>query len=217
VPLTDVHELGVAVEPEDAGRRVTVDGRFDPARQVVVVNRQNDGESGSWVVTALEVAGDGSADAAIPVVRGWLPNSHDVPPPPEGNQAITGWLEPSESDVLRNGVPLSDGQLEIVSSPELLSLWRPPLYQGFVVQQQPTPNAPLIVVEPPVREAVVTNWQNAAYAVQWWLFGLFAIFWFVRMVRLEAEDRAPRPDKPGDNDLDRMGPSGESPHEEGAP
>ncbi len=194
--LADVHAVGEAVPTDDAGRLVRVAGTFDPDRQALVVDRDNDGEPGSWVVTALRVPTDGEdpaeEGAVIPVVRGWLPEGQPVPEPPGGRQQLTGVLEPTESDALRtrNRDPLPPGQLEIVSSAELLSLWQPPLYQGFVIQQQPTPTPPLEVVAPPSRISVVTDWQNAAYAIQWWLFGLFAIFWFGRMVRLESEDRA---------------------------
>jgi len=195
--LTDVHAVGEPVPIEDAGRLVHVAGTFDRDRQVLVVNRENDSKQGSWVVTALrlpvESEGSATAEAAvIPVVRGWLPEGQPEPAPPRGRQQITGVLEPTESDGLRtrNRDPLPSGQVEIVSSPELLSLWQPPMYQGFVIQQRPTPAEPLQSVTPPNRVSVVTDWQNGAYAIQWWLFGLFAIFWFGRMVRVEREDRA---------------------------
>ena len=81
------------------------------------------------------------------------------------------------------------GQVEVVSSPELLSLWRPPLFQGFVIQQVPAPQAPLVGIASVGRQ-VTTDWQNFAYAIQWWLFGAFAVFWFGGMlVAEEPEDR----------------------------
>jgi len=140
-------------------------------------------------------------------VRGWLPAGQAAPKPPDGRQQVTGVLEPSESDGLRvrNREPLPTGQVEIVSSAELLSLWQPPLYQGFVIQQQPAPPAPLQTVAPPSRVSVVTDWQNAAYAIQWWAFGLFAIFWFARMVRVEVEDREVRLDTMDGTDVTTTG------------
>jgi cytochrome oxidase assembly protein ShyY1 len=195
--LTDVHSVGDPVDPADSGRRVRVTGIFDPARQVQVIDRTNHEELGSWVVTALEVRVspgapiEGTAHAAVPVVRGWLPAGEAVPTPPTGEQHIQGWLEPTEPDTLRDPErePLPADQLEIISSPELLSLWRPPLYQGFVIQERPRATAPLQAVSPPQRVTKITDWQNTAYAIQWWLFGLFAVFWFGRMIRVEAEDR----------------------------
>jgi hypothetical protein len=106
-------------------------------------------------------------------------------------QRVEGWLEPTEPDTLRDleRGPLPPGEVEIVSSAELLSLWRPPLYQGFVIQDRPDAQPPLVEVAPAARVSASTDWQNTAYAIQWWLFGLFAVFWFGRMVRIEAEDR----------------------------
>ena len=190
-PLTEVQLVNEQVDPDDAGRTVSLRGKFDPDRELLVVDRLADGVAGSWVVTAFIVNGSTEPDAVVPVVRGWLPAGSDAPRAPRGTQQLEGWLEPSESSALRDPErePLPDGQVQIVSTPELLSLWQPPLYEGFVVQSDPKPEPPLHVIEAPERTTVVTDWQNAAYAVQWWIFGLFAIFWFVRMVRLESEER----------------------------
>ena len=66
-------------------------------------------------------------------------------------------------------------------------------------------------VTPPARVSVNTDWQNLAYAIQWWLFAAFAIFWFGRMVWLEAEDRrmqqtesSSEASESSDSDLGRM-------------
>jgi hypothetical protein len=93
-------------------------------------------------------------------------------------------------------------------------LWRPPLFQGFVIQTEPSPAEPLQQVTPAAEVQVTTDWQNFAYAIQWWLFGAFAVFWFLRMMWVEAEDDrakagavsgdargATKPDRP----VDKMG------------
>lgn len=187
--LVQVHQVGEPVHPDQAGRRVSLHGTFDADRQVLVVDRSEGGSLGSWVVTALVVEGAPDESAAIPVVRGWLPEGEAAPRPPPGRQRIEGSLEPTEPDLLRDPErTLIDGEVELVSSAELLSLWRPPLFQGFVIQDTPPPEAPLVPVSPPPDTEVTTDWQNFAYAIQWWLFGAFAIFWFVRMVRVDLED-----------------------------
>jgi cytochrome oxidase assembly protein ShyY1 len=193
IALDDVHAPGEPVAPGDAGRQVLVRGQFDPDREVVVIERQSEGRSGSWVVTAFQT----ESGAVVPVVRGWLPAGETAPAPARGEVELVGSLEPTEPDALRDASrgPLPPGQVEVVSSAELLSLWQPPLYQGFVIMQRPVPEPPLEGISSPATTVkVVTNWQNAAYGVQWWLFGLFAIFWFIRMIRVEAEDRARRSD-----------------------
>ena len=86
------------------------------------------------------------------------------------------------------------------------------------MQEQPQPNAPLVGVKPPPRVGVVTDWQNAAYAVQWWLFGVFAIFWFGRVVWVETDERRRAAPVPVHADgLDRMDASDGLPREKGAP
>lgn len=198
VPLDETHQVGDPVDPADAGRRVSLRGSYDDARQLLVVDRLDAGRPGAWVLTAFVLAD--TQGATVPVVRGWLAEGLSPPAPPEGDVRLEGWLEPTEPTTLREPGrdPLPQGQVEIVSSPELLSLWAPaPLLQGFVIVGEPAPDAPLQPVAPP---ALTTDsevdWQNLAYAIQWWLFGLFAIFWFVRMARVEAEDRRVDPEVP---------------------
>lgn len=203
--LTDIHQPGQPVNQAQVGRRVLIDGVFDADRELLVVDRQESGRLGVWVLAAFIV--DDADGAVVPVVRGWLPAGAAVPPVPGGPQKIVGWLEPTESDALRERGrdPLPEGQVEIVSSAELLSLWQPPLFQGFVIQQQPEPRTPLVGVDPPsLTLGGSLDWQNAAYGVQWWLFGVFAIFWFVRMLRVEREDLAAEPDVLAADLLDTM-------------
>ena len=212
--LTDIHEPGQPVDQEQIGRRVALKGVFDPDRELLVVDRQESGRPGSWVLAALLV--DGADGAVVPVVRGWLPAGAQVPPAPGGQQKIVGWLEPTESDALRERGrdPLPEGEVEIVSSAELLSLWKPPLFQGYVIQQLPEPESPLVEVAPPsLTIGGSVDWQNAAYGIQWWLFGIFAIFWFVRMMRVEREDLAAEPRGAVSDALDTM----EAPDEHRSP
>ena len=157
----------------DAGRRVAVSGSFDGSRQLLVVDRLGGGQSGAWVLTAFALAE--TQGVTVPVVRGWLPEGEPPPAPPEGEVRLEGWLEPSEPTTLRESGrdPLPQGQVEIVSSPELLSLWTPaPLLQGFVIVDEPAPDVPLRPVAPPALNTdSEVDWQNLAYAIQWWLFG----------------------------------------------
>lgn len=204
--LTEIHQVGQPVDQEQIGRRVALSGVFDRERDLLVVDRQQSGRLGAWVLSAFEV--DGADGAVIPVVRGWLPAGDDIPPAPGGRQDLVGWLEATESDALRERgrEPLGVGQVEVVSSAELLSLWEPPLFQGFVIQAVPEPQPPLVEVSAPsLNPTRSADWQNVAYAIQWWIFGAFAIFWFVRMLRVELEDLAAGADVPAPPSLDTMG------------
>jgi hypothetical protein len=81
---------------------------------------------------------------------------------------------------------LPTGQVAIISSPELLSLWRPPLFLGYVIADKPEPAPPMQTVVAPLTDAGTDiNWRNLAYAIQWWVFAGFAVFWFVRIYREE--------------------------------
>lgn len=215
--LAEVHRPGVAVDPDDVGRRISMIGAFDPTREVTVVDRLSGGELGQWVVTAFEV--EGAEGAVIPVVRGWLPSGEEAPAPPDGRQKVIGYLEPSEPDSIRERGrdPLPAGQVELVSSAELISLWGPPLFQGLVLQAVPPSTPPLEVVAPP-EPGVTTSWdwQNAAYGVQWWLFGAFAVFWFIRMARTELEDRRAEATDAAGGSLDTMGRSSDGDATKGA-
>ncbi|WP_230685068.1 hypothetical protein [Cellulomonas sp. JZ18] len=63
------------------------------------------------------------------------------------------------------------------------------------------------MLDPPTRAGTGLNVQNLAYAAQWWIFGLFAVGLWWRLVRDEA---AGRPPVPGDED-------DEAPGDDGAP
>nr|BFE86932.1 hypothetical protein GCM10020093_095330 [Planobispora longispora] len=74
-----------------------------------------------------------------------------------------------------------------VSSPELINVWRGvELRDGFVVaaSQSPAPAvaATPVPVGPPTAPGALT-WRNLAYAAQWWIFGLFAVFMWWHFVR----------------------------------
>lgn len=57
-------------------RRVTLNGRFDHAREFYLAARSQNGNVGYWVVTPL-VLGDGGG--AVLVNRGWVPNEKKAP------------------------------------------------------------------------------------------------------------------------------------------
>ncbi|HVQ88704.1 MAG TPA: SURF1 family protein [Actinomycetes bacterium] len=189
VPLSSVHGPGQPV-PEDAtGKRVSAVGTYDGAKQLLVPSRQNGDQVGFWVVTPLMLR-DGST---VPVVRGWTDAPADAATGvSSGKVSITGFLEPSETEDQRGELPaiMPAGQIAVVSSAELVSLWPGELIQGFVLLEHQHPASSLVAVEPPqpVSQSHVSV-QNLAYAVQWWLFAAFAVFLWVRMFQADWQDR----------------------------
>jgi cytochrome oxidase assembly protein ShyY1 len=187
VTLESIYQPGEPVPDSAVGQPVRIQGEFRADDQLLVPERAMDGVTGYWVVTPIATAGGG----LMPVVRGWTATAGSVDPP-TGEVEVTGWLEDSEPDALRAGVPqsLPDGQVAIVSSAELLSLWDGDLYHGFVVLDEQRPPTDLEPVTPPLlAPAPGISWQSLAYSVQWWLFAAFAVFLWWRMLQADWADR----------------------------
>ncbi|GAA3121750.1 SURF1 family protein [Streptosporangium carneum] len=182
VAVATLTQPGKHLTSEAASRRVTAKGAYDPSRQLLVAER----DGGLWLLTPLDL-GDGTS---IPVVRGWVAAAGDpAAVVPGGEVTVTGRLQPSEAtDSVRRGArPLPQGQVLTVSSAELVNLWRGvKLRDGFVIATAQTP-APAVAAKPvnapaPTEPGGLT-WRNLAYAAQWWIFGLFAVFMWWHFVR----------------------------------
>nr|KEP24538.1 hypothetical protein DA06_07920 [Georgenia sp. SUBG003] len=84
-----------------------------------------------------------------------------------------------------------------VSSAELANLWGGPTWSGYLVEFTPTPEgrsevspAGLRHAPPPGPAADTSlNIQNLAYAVEWVIFGGFALALWVRMLRDDVRNR----------------------------
>lgn len=163
-------------------RPVSATGEFGDD-QVTVANRRLDGRGGYWVVAPLRVASTG---ATLPVLRGFVTEPSDLPPVPSGTVTVTGGLAPPESPYA--GQPPPEGQLGSIDTSVLVGRWPGELYNAFVFQQaESPPPAPASVgsmerVPTPSGETGF-KWRNAAYALQWWAFALFALYMWWRIVR----------------------------------
>lgn len=173
------------------GRSVTVRGRYDPARQVLVAKRLQRGRSGWWVVGALRT----TAGGWLPAVRGWVPRPDDARADPgttpSGPVEVTGVLQPD--DAPDDQAPaLPDGQLTALDAANLVNRWGSPIYNGFVIVagEQPLPAGPQPERVPaPGPQPGGVAWRNAAYALQWWVFAGFALVLWWKMVRQDHDDR----------------------------
>ncbi|UYM07403.1 SURF1 family protein [Solicola gregarius] len=181
--------LDEALGPDDAfsgsanHRPVEVTGTFAPAdEQVWVSGRSLDGEDGYWLLAPLVVRDT----EALLVVRGWSPTNDRLPAPPSGATTIDAVLQFGE-DV---GAPLgADRTTDTVRIPALANELPYDLYSGYAIQTEPAPGAGLETVPPPDPDV---SWsvglRNLVYAVQWWVFGAFAVFMWVRMCRDVVRD-----------------------------
>jgi cytochrome oxidase assembly protein ShyY1 len=189
IPLDSLLSLDEGLSGKAVGRQVTVSGRWAPAAdQVFVSDRLQGSRTGYWVVTPLLV-GDGSA--AVLVVRGWVP-SVSAADAPSGEVSVAGTVVASEaedaSDAATRGRVLPSLRL-----PTIVGMVDYRLYDGFVVLSSSTPPSAAEVVPAPSPPTDHAGLRNIAYAVQWWIFALFALFMWWRMMIDDHRGRASEP------------------------
>jgi cytochrome oxidase assembly protein ShyY1 len=142
------------------GRTVIVTGTYQTAGEVLV----QDADGTVRVVTPL-VLGDGRV---VAVVRGHLPSV----PPPTGVVTQRGVLLPPEEG--RDHAVIA-GRLSSVRLQQLAQAWPQPVVDGYVTLSAADASAqgmaPVAVVLP----KGAGEDRNAGYALQWWVFGAFAL------------------------------------------
>jgi surfeit locus 1 family protein len=195
-PTRPVADLDAVLIPDGAfpgdgtGRRIFAMGRYDGSGQVLVTPRRLAGRAGYWVVTPFVVRTSG---ARIAVVRGFVTDPAQAIPP-LGTTPITlsGTLAPGESPPAEGASPaptLPEGQIAVLDLSLLVNRWPGTLYNGFVFATAEHPDLTSSVspavqrVPPPPVEGAGLSWLNLGYALQWWVFALFAAYMWCRMVR----------------------------------
>lgn len=225
VPVGELLAPGTTFRGELVGRRVEAEGEFT-GEQLLVAGRAQDGHVGFLVLAELRVLDDGAgasfASAAeapvLAVVRGWVPEaSTELPALPVARTSVTGHLQVGEAagtGRLADGTVLPEGQTDAISMAQLAAAWGTPIYTGYLVQTEPAAVAPLVQLDPPALPGSGLAWRNLMYAIQWWIFGGFALAIWVRSVRDEARDQASlEASEPGlaGPDPTEQGPSGQHP------
>jgi cytochrome oxidase assembly protein ShyY1 len=169
---------------------------------VLVSERRLGGRTGVWAVTPVAVCSAGASCDRAPamlVVRGWAPTADAVPPPPHGRVELTGWLQPGEGA----GVPDPDPRDDVIPEMRIASAIQhvdQDLYGGYVIARDGTPAESLRAVTPDSlpRPDVTTRLRNLLYAIEWWVFGGFALFLWARWVRDELDRRPAGEPEPSD-------------------
>lgn len=193
---TDARELSEVLQPSahvmgvDLGIPVTVTGTYDPSTQVLIPDRVVAGETGYLVVTGLRTT-DG---VWLPVVRGFVTEIDDVEPAPAGEVTLLGSIGAGEAHYPED---LPPGQLAAVSPAYFANVWGMPIYNAYVVLAQ-ADGAMTTVPRPELEGGEGADLRNLAYAVEWYVFGGFALLVWYRMVRDEAISR--RLEREGDGD-----------------
>lgn len=187
VPLQTLFSLDAGLPSKAVGRRVAVSGTWGPAAdQIFVSDRRYEDRDGFWVVTPLllstgDAAGGGGA---VMVIRGWVPTvTSSAARPPAGPVRIVGAVAVSEAEDA-SGAAAQGRTLRSLRIPTIVHLVNYRLYDAFVVLASAEPmgtEAPAIVPapSPPTDHAGL---RNVAYAVQWWVFALFTLWMWARML-----------------------------------
>lgn len=174
---------------ESIGRPVTVQGQYIADGQRLIAYRSWQGKPGVWVVTPMAVGAN-----TVAVLRGWVPSADSsAVAVPSGTVSVSGILQPFD-DFYGDDVVLADGQFAAISRSALEQSWGTPAVSLVVVltDQSPDVTPSPQPVEPAVRTMNVPfPLQNAAYTVQWFVFGLFVWFmWWLWLRRAPREDAA---------------------------
>ena len=165
------------------GQPVSMRGKWLGAGTLYVADRELDGKRGYWVVTPVLVGA-----SAMPVVRGW--SAQPKAPVPSGEVEVEGWLQASEGSGVSDANPRDDviPEMRIASIVEHVDA---DLYSAYVVARTTSPRADqhLVPVTPDSVPKVsgATHLRNLLYAFQWWIFGGFAIYIWVRWCRDTVE------------------------------
>lgn len=180
VPLADVLGPDDSFPAPSVGQPVTVSGEWVPGA-TVYVERQG----GYWVVTPVAVGGPG--DPALPVVRGV--SDRPAADPVEGAVEVTGWLQPGEGTGAIDDDPTDDvlPQLRVGDLVQRVGADQD-LYSGYAVATEPGPGLRQADLESLPEADRTTGLRNFLYALEWWVFGAFAVFVWVRFLRDEARE-----------------------------
>ncbi|MEU6528303.1 SURF1 family protein [Streptomyces sp. NPDC046928] len=186
-PARPLAEL-LPVDKATVGRQATARGRY--AEQLLVPDREVDGERGSYVVTLLRTD-DGKA---LPVVRGWLPGDPDpaeAPAAPSGEVTVTGALQASEVPG-QNGVParggLPAGQTAALSAASLVNLVPYDVYDAWITLTEADSGMKAVPVAAVNDSGLdLKAFQNLGYTGEWFVFAGFVVFMWFRLLRREAE------------------------------
>ncbi|MET0915088.1 MAG: SURF1 family protein [Aeromicrobium sp.] len=182
VPRVALADLWGANDPftrELNQRPVTVEGEFAPAAdQIWVTDKVQGDRTGAWLVAPLVVAG---GNEALLVVRGWAPAPGDLPDVPAGPVTLEAALQQGES--AGGTFDAADRTIGSVRIPALINELPYDLYSGFAISTDEAIAGGLELVPPPLPGDVswTVGLKNLAYALQWWVFGLFAAFMWWRM------------------------------------
>jgi len=190
VPLESVAIPQSVITSEASGRMVSVECTFMDGDDVVLENRRTLQGVGQWLVRHCMTEQGHSLAVAV----GFAPEGVVANKLPLTTGEIVGRYVPTESPQQSDFVA---GEISTVAIPELLNLWANPgpVYGGYVVLAEAPEGLSTIGTEAPPTQSEL-NWLNLFYALQWVIFGLFALYLWWRLVRDEWEREAEKASSP---------------------
>lgn len=192
-PVDAVLTRGEPVAEAQEWRLVTATGTYDAANTVIV--RYRSGPSGTTGVDVVVPLVTSSGNALV-VDRGFVAidtrsaEAADIPPAPTGEVTVTGWVR---VDGTGSSTQVDDLSTRAIDSQRIGDAIGQPTYGGFVdlASEDPPADNPLVTTELPELD----NGPHFFYGLQWWFFGLLALFGFGYLAYDEGK-RGPRGERP---------------------
>lgn len=169
-----------------AWRRIELEGRWDPEREILLAPRSHEGRPAVELLTPLLLG----PDTAVLVLRGWLPSPDALHAPvrrarpPAGEATVCGVaLRPASSPADPEGRDRAAGRRVVVDGEERLALRRidletasdhlPYLVMPFYVRMLTSGATGSALRPPPPLEAGAG--PHLSYAIQWFAFALITL------------------------------------------
>ncbi|MCY7395734.1 MAG: SURF1 family protein [Nocardioides sp.] len=186
-PLSGVMGSDDPFPGNKVGQPVTAEGTWVPGGTIYVSGRQHEGEDGYWQVTPLAI-GDATAPA-LPVVLGWVASPGVAPAAPSGPGDLVAYLQPTEGTGQVDTDP-SDDVLPQLRTADVIQYVDQDLYGAYAVAREGVGGLPAADLAQLPEASTFTGLRNLLYAIEWWVFGAFAVFIWFRYVRdsLRAEE-----------------------------
>jgi cytochrome oxidase assembly protein ShyY1 len=184
-----VLQRGSGPPDTDSYKVVSATGTYDPAKTVIVrYQTNNEGQPGADAVVPLVT----SSGTALLVDRGWFSTSNqgsidaaEVPAPPSGTVTVTGYVR---QDAGGGSTQVVDASTRSISSGAIGPAVGIPVYGGWVDLKSESPAASVPLE--PAGLPDLSNGPHFFYALQWWFFGILALFGFGYLAWEEATGRA---------------------------
>lgn len=195
VQLSSLAEPQAPMYADQAGVLVTMRGQFGPEDFVLVANRWSEGREGYWLAGRFALA-DHADPTSVAVALGWTDSLDQAytaldsaPTTYRDVEEITGRYAETEAPLPADSGAAGEKLPTTLAVAELINRWpgfgpADDVYAGYVIADTvPTGLDLETIVAGPREAAVELNWLNIFYAIEWAVFGGFAIFLWYRLAR----------------------------------